>query len=143
MLGITNVCNTLQKNRFGKSTWYNYVCNTLQKMTKPIQEKFYQQVGERICHARKEVGMKQEALASFLELSRASVVNIEKGRQHPSLYQINEIARILNVSVESLIPESSAPETKSKSSWQKIINKKVRDKESSEKILGFVTGLSS
>jgi DNA-binding XRE family transcriptional regulator len=112
-------------------------------MTKPAQEKFYQLVGEKICSARKAVGMKQEALASFLELSRTSIVNIEKGRQHPSLYQIREIARLVGVSIESLIPETTALEAKSKSSWQKIINKTVRDKESSEKILGFVTELSS
>lgn len=112
-------------------------------MANPIQEKFYQQVGERITLARKGAGMKQDALASFLELSRVSVVNIEKGRQHPSLYQIKEIARILNVSIESLIPDMTTPQTKSTATWQKMINKKVQDKESSEKIMGFVTGLTS
>lgn len=112
-------------------------------MANPIQEKFYQQVGERITIARKEAGMKQDALASFLDLSRVSVVNIEKGRQHPSLYQIKEIARILNVSVESLIPDTVATDDKSKSNWQKLIKAKVSDKKTGDKILGFVTGIPS
>ncbi|HUC79398.1 MAG TPA: helix-turn-helix transcriptional regulator [Flavisolibacter sp.] len=112
-------------------------------MANPIQEKFYQQVGERISIARKDAGMKQDALASFLDLSRVSVVNIEKGRQHPSLYQIKEIARILNVSVESLIPDTAPTDSKSKSNWQKLIKAKVRDKETGDKIFGFVTGLKS
>ncbi len=112
-------------------------------MPNPIQEKFYQQVGERITLARKDASMKQDALASFLDLSRVSVVNIEKGRQHPSLYQIKEIARILNVSVESLIPDTVATDGKSKSNWHKLIKAKVRDKETGEKILGFVNGLTS
>jgi hypothetical protein len=68
---------------------------------------------------------------------------MEKGRQHPSLYQIKEIARILNVSVESLIPDTAPTDGKSKSNWQKLIKAKVSDKETGDKILGFVNGLTS
>src|SRR5690348_8027233 len=93
------------------------VCITLHSMTKPAQEKFYQLLGNKIRDARKAAGFKQEAFASYLELSRASVVNIEKGRQHPPLHLISDIAKILNVELCSLIPEQPSQDTKTKTSW--------------------------
>lgn len=80
------------------------------------EDKFYQEIGQRISEERLKAGIKQEDLANFLELSRASIVNIEKGRQRASTFVILNIARYLKVDFNSLIPvpESSSSSKESK-----------------------------
>jgi DNA-binding XRE family transcriptional regulator len=107
------------------------------------QENFYRAVGILIRDARKATGLKQEALASYLNLSRASMVNIEKGRQHPSIFLLSMIAKVLHTQVSSLIPEVSTPDIKSTATWEKIISQKIQgDKATEEKILGFLNELN-
>ena len=113
-------------------------------MNKTAQEKFYKQLGERIKAARIASALKQEALASYLELSRASVINIEKGRQHPPLHLLSDIARTLKVDIASLFPDIQEHDSSKKSNWEKLINKKIKNsKQAGNKILGFVTELNS
>ena len=70
------------------------------------EEAVYRAVGERIRTAREQQAEKlsQAALAKKLEISRASIVNIEAGRQHAPLYLLWKIAQQLDVEVVSLIP---------------------------------------
>lgn len=68
-------------------------------------EIFYQEVGLRIRDARNKAGMTQETLATELDLSRVSIMNLEKGRHRPSLHLIVQIASLLMVSPSSLIPD--------------------------------------
>lgn len=111
---------------------------------KAEQVKFYQAVGMLIRDARKATGLKQEALASYLNISRASMVNIEKGRQQPSLYLISMIAKVLHIQVSTLTPEVNTPEVKASANWQKIISQKTKgDKVTEEKILGFLNDLNT
>ena len=67
-------------------------------------DQFYQEVGSRIRTARLSAGIRQDILASQLGLTRASVINIEKGRHRPSLHLLLEIASILMTQYQSLIP---------------------------------------
>lgn len=64
----------------------------------------YRLLGERIFNARCANRKSQRALADELGMSRTSVVNIEKGRQHTSLHVIWQIAERLNVEAATLIP---------------------------------------
>lgn len=48
--------------------------------------------------------IKQEDLAALLGITRTSLVNIEKGRQHPNLYLIFEIAYHLDIDHQKLLP---------------------------------------
>lgn len=48
--------------------------------------------------------MTQDALAEKLNLTRTSVINIEKGRQQVLLHTLVNIARALQVSPTDLIP---------------------------------------
>lgn len=68
------------------------------------EELFYEQIGERIRNFRLNAGIKQEVFSELLNMTRASVVNIEKGRQRPSIYLLLTIANILNVDYIDLIP---------------------------------------
>jgi transcriptional regulator with XRE-family HTH domain len=66
----------------------------------------YRLLGERIRNARTQQtpSKSQRAIAVALGLSRTSMVNIEKGRQHTSLHVVWEIADQLGVEAASLIP---------------------------------------
>lgn len=76
-------------------------------MAPGIIENFYKELGTLIRKARIDADINQDVLAQQLGLTRASIVNIEKGRQRPLIHTILEIATILKVSFTSLIPGTS------------------------------------
>ncbi|WPV67511.1 helix-turn-helix transcriptional regulator [Chitinophaga sp. LS1] len=65
----------------------------------------YTQLGQRIRNAREKVGMSQEVLAEQLSLTRASIVNIENGKQRPMLHTLLSICDILKTNLKVLLPE--------------------------------------
>ncbi|MCG8047496.1 MAG: helix-turn-helix domain-containing protein [Candidatus Thiodiazotropha endolucinida] len=67
----------------------------------------YRLVGERICEARKRVGVSQAKLAKQLDMSRTSIVNIEAGRQRAPLHVLWLIAERLKTELGLLIPKES------------------------------------
>jgi transcriptional regulator with XRE-family HTH domain len=64
----------------------------------------YEELGARIKKGRLALGYKQAAFASLLKISRASLVNIEQGRQHAPLHNLYEIARLLKMPLTDLLP---------------------------------------
>jgi len=78
-------------------------------MTPNDPHSFYEQVGARIRDARTSALINQETLATQLGLTRASIINLEKGRHRPSLYLLLEIASILMCDYTSLVPVSPSP----------------------------------
>lgn len=111
-------------------------------MIKSEQSKFYLALGSSIRQARTKAKLKQETFATFLNLSRASIVNIEKGRQHPPIHLLWDIAKILNIQVSDLLPQFEIGE-KVSPQWKKIIAKESTNKEIKEKILGFIEEIES
>ena len=71
------------------------------------QSFLYQSVGNQIRLLRKKSGFSQAELADALGLSRASVVNIEKGRQHPSLHLLIDLSRIFNVAITDFLTDET------------------------------------
>jgi transcriptional regulator with XRE-family HTH domain len=73
------------------------------------EQALYRAVGERIRAARERqtARLSQAALAEKLEVSRASIVNIEAGRQHAPLFLLWRIAEHLDVELLSLIPSTA------------------------------------
>jgi len=67
----------------------------------------YQELGVNIKKLREEKGYGQSEFAGLLTISRASLVNIEKGRQHPPLHNLYEIARLLGIPLPELLPDLS------------------------------------
>lgn len=66
---------------------------------------FYRLIGQRIREARKRIPkLSQARLAEKLAVSRASVVNIEAGRQHAPLHLLWQIAVELQTELALLIP---------------------------------------
>lgn len=70
--------------------------NQLSNVTDQEKATFYSKIGFNIRAARQKRQMKQHVLAEMLGLSRASVVNIEKGRQHVTMHTLWQIATLLN-----------------------------------------------
>ena len=67
----------------------------------------YKYLGAAIKAQRRALGLTQQQLASHLGVSRASLANVETGRQRVLVHQLYELAEQLNVSVQDLLPESS------------------------------------
>jgi putative transcriptional regulator len=61
-----------------------------------------QQVDNQVREYREKAGLTQEELAGMVNLSRQSVIAIEKGRFTPSVLTALSISEALNVSVEKL-----------------------------------------
>lgn len=64
------------------------------------EKEFYDIVGKKIKALRERAGHKQEDFAQLLDLSRASIVNIEKGRQTPSFYLVWKLSKIFDTKLE-------------------------------------------
>jgi transcriptional regulator with XRE-family HTH domain len=69
-------------------------------------DELYREIGRKIRDARERTTPKisQDKLAKRLGMSRASIVNIEAGRQHPPLHLLWQIAEILGTDPVLLIP---------------------------------------
>lgn len=95
-----------------------YLCDSkyfIIMLVLPEIEIFYQALGERIKTERLKRKISQENLASHLDLTRASVINLEKGRHRPSIYQLISIANFFKIDYDSLIPYvSKSPNPRSK-----------------------------
>jgi transcriptional regulator with XRE-family HTH domain len=70
-------------------------------------EGLYPAIGRKIRAARERSTprLSQDKLAKRLGISRASIVNIEAGRQHAPLNLLWKIAQLLNVELTMLIPQ--------------------------------------
>jgi DNA-binding XRE family transcriptional regulator len=112
-------------------------------MTVLEQNQFYQMLGNCIRKARIKAGLKQHTFASFLSLSRASIVNIEKGRQRPPIHLIWVIAKVLNIEVNEILPSFTHSE-EINAKWKRLISKQTKgDKLSKEKLLNFIGEIQS
>lgn len=77
-------------------------------------------LGNRLSNLRKGKSMTQKDLANLLNLDRASIANIERGRTIPTLKILEQLSSIFNVSIyffldsevpKPLEPFSIVPET--------------------------------
>lgn len=66
----------------------------------------YEQLGRLVRQHRERLSMSQSTLAEAIALSRASVANIEAGRQQVSLHHVYRLAGALGVEVAMLLPGS-------------------------------------
>lgn len=110
-------------------------------------EFLYQAVGEKIRYIRERTSPKlsQAQLAARLGVSRASVVNIEAGRQHAPLHVLWQIAEVLGVEVSFLIPqhdellETQAPIRLDEKTISQIEDAANGDLDTRRRLTGFIS----
>jgi transcriptional regulator with XRE-family HTH domain len=95
-----------------------FLCASLTYRAKEIQNAsmddmdVYLQFGRKVAAARKGKGMTQADLAKMVSLTRASVANIETGRQRVMLHDVFAIVAALGGrSILEFVPERIAPES--------------------------------
>jgi transcriptional regulator with XRE-family HTH domain len=118
----------------------------------PVDEELlYQLVGERIRRRRERLSprMSQAKLAQRLGVSRASVVNIEAGRQHAPLHVLWRIAEELDTEVALLLPrhdelvERSGPVRLDNDVVAEIEEAASGDAVTRRKLMTFISGVKS
>lgn len=68
-------------------------------------DSFYREFGKLVQHHRRQQEtLTQEKLGQIVGLSRTSITNIEKGRQHVALHQLFALAEALKIRPEALLP---------------------------------------
>ena len=77
-------------------------------MTDVTADAIYRHIGEKMREARESQGTTQHVLASRANLTRASVSNIEAGRQRVTIHALLAMAAALEVSPEELLPDLGA-----------------------------------
>jgi putative transcriptional regulator len=84
---------------------------------------FKKEVGQNIKALRMKAGYSQEQLAQLLDLSRVSVMNIERGRHTPPLSGIYTICCLFGCTWNDVMPEIKRVDMKTKT--KVVIKKKL------------------
>ena len=71
----------------------------------------YLRFGALVRRHRQRLGASQADIAVAIGLSRASVANIETGRQHIPIHHLYRLARALEVDVHALLPKNADGKT--------------------------------
>lgn len=70
----------------------------------------YRHIGLKVAESRARLGLTQENVAGKIGLSRASLANIESGRQRIMLHQLYALTKVLGLkSILDLVPSMWAP----------------------------------
>lgn len=67
---------------------------------------FYKELGAKIRKMRELRGISQLQMAEKLSLNRTSITNIENGKQRLLIHTLCQIAQILDVDFEGLLPSN-------------------------------------
>lgn len=107
------------------------------------QDELYAIVGGNIKKARKGLGMSQSNLSAVINLSRTSVVNIEQGRQHPSLFLLWQISNALKVNISDLLPDNTSEKRNlHRESPHGTILERIKDPQLSENLMEKLRNLT-
>ncbi|WP_421945519.1 helix-turn-helix domain-containing protein [Pedobacter sp.] len=114
---------------------------------KENQSEFYKKLGVSIKRARQRAFLKQEYVAYQLGLTRTSLVNIEQGNQKIQVHALVQLAEILNISLNELIPSTLdvskvSLDKKSETKLTKELDKQVNNTKETFEILSNFLKLS-
>jgi transcriptional regulator with XRE-family HTH domain len=108
---------------------------------------FYREMGERIKTERLKRNMNQEELGDYLNLTRTSIINLEKGRHRPSVFQLLQIAELFKIDHRVLMPDPKREKSKRTKTAIKNIENMITDQEKIDKttkaaVLTFLTDIN-
>ena len=95
---------------------------------KPADDLFYRELGQRIRTFRTEQRLTQAALGLRLDppVTRAAIANVENGKQRVLARTLVQLAQILRIKIDELLPTISSP--RSTSVQQKVLERELRNK---------------
>jgi transcriptional regulator with XRE-family HTH domain len=99
----------------------------------PAIDPFYRRLGTHLRDRRRQQQITQEAMAAHMGLTRTSIVNIEKGRQHLAVHQLVRMSDLLGCSPGDLIP----------SARDAMLSERLGDKLPDQKALSFMSEISA
>lgn len=70
---------------------------------------FYVLIADQIRQHRREAGLQQQHVAERIGVSRATMANIEGGRQRILVHRLYQIAEVFGVPLDDLIPKAEGP----------------------------------
>lgn len=70
----------------------------------PLTKRLYLELGARVRRKREVLDLTQDELAFSVGISRSSIANIERGRQHAPVHLLFQLAEELHVGVSDLLP---------------------------------------
>lgn len=115
-------------------------------MNEEQSQQLYRILGVRIRQQRDRLKLSQGALADQLSISRVSVVNVEKGQQHTPLHILFEIAYVLGLEIQELLPSVSdifgADNGMDRSRMAHIEEKTAGRPKSKEKLVQFIKNVT-
>lgn len=93
-------------------------------------EPFYTEVGQRIQALRNENGMSQEQLGRQLipPVTRASIANIESGKQRVLAHTLVQLAEALKVELGALLPGARQQQGKSPGTTGRSVEEELAEK---------------
>jgi len=71
----------------------------------------YKEFGRRLREAREAARLSQDAVAKRVGLSRTSITNIERGRQHVALHMLYRFASAVGAQPTELLPSQLSPQS--------------------------------
>ncbi|WP_334189410.1 helix-turn-helix domain-containing protein [Noviherbaspirillum sp.] len=88
-----------------------------------------ERIGRNIKIARTRLGMTQSQLAEALDLENVTVSRIETGAQLPSIDRLEELAKLLKVSLPSLLADTTQSEAFGELLGEVVKDLPLREKE--------------
>jgi transcriptional regulator with XRE-family HTH domain len=104
-------------------------------MNKEEEMALFQLIGKKLKNSRVVAKLNQTELASRVGLSRTSLVNIEQGKQHPSLVVLWEITKALDIELTYIIPSRS--EVSISDQGTQVSDPFIKDHEAPQLLLKF------
>jgi transcriptional regulator with XRE-family HTH domain len=104
------------------------------------EEELYSRFGGLVRQHRVRLGLNQAEIGRAMGLSRASVANIETGRQRIPMHHLYKLARVLKVDVPALLPAAGerSPTTIDRG-IQSSMELSEREQEEVAKVVGLIS----
>ena len=102
------------------------------------QSELYSQFGQLVRRHRERLGLNQAEIGQAIGLTRASIANIETGRQRIPLHHLYSLARALKVDVHALLPTAGGASIVAEREIQSSVELSAREQDDVARVVGSI-----
>lgn len=102
------------------------------------QSELYSQFGQLVRRHRERLGLNQAEIGQAIGLTRASIANIETGRQRIPLHHLYSLARALKVDVHALLPTAGSVPRVANREIQSSVELSAREHDDVARVVGSI-----